>query len=206
MILTFSLMMQKELLREFVTLKTTHLSVSLVDPRVEVNKMIDEYEGQICDLYAKIHQLSKCKQTVVVNMPNDSLISKLEFELEKIKRDFKAMDEKNVFLIRVLDNKEKELQNSQMHVDKFLSAKNTLNHLTSLEGNSGTTGHGYSRLRTRTNWHPQGTTCIEEFKRGKYVLAKDMHVYYHYGMNGHKIFNCPTRKKSAKTNKHVKRV
>lgn len=65
------------------------------------------------------------KHKMVVNVPNDSLISILKFDLEKIKKDFKAMDEKNAFLIRVLE-----------YVDKILFARNTLNHLTSLKGNN----------------------------------------------------------------------
>lgn len=84
-------------------------------------------------------------------MIHELLLEKIEFDLERIKRYFKATDEKNVFLMRVLDTKDKELQNSQRHVNKFLHAKNALNHLTSKEGNSGTTGLGYSRMRTRTN-------------------------------------------------------
>lgn len=43
----------------------------------------------ISDLYVEINQLNKGKHRVVVNMPNDSMISKLEFDLKKIQNNLK---------------------------------------------------------------------------------------------------------------------
>lgn len=35
-------------------------------------------------------------------MSHDSMVSKLKFDLEKITKDFKAINEKNAFLVKIL--------------------------------------------------------------------------------------------------------
>ena len=124
-----------------------------------------------------------------------------------MKIDFKSMDERNVLLLRMLETRDKELEKSQNHVDKLLTARSNLDHIVSVQGNSSRTGLGYTARRNSPKWSPRDTTWVQEYKKGKYVFAKDMHVCNFCGKGGHKIDKCIHKKRSnSKNSKHVKMV
>jgi hypothetical protein len=197
----------QDLHREFVKTKTAPPTVPPTHPDPEISQMIDEYEGQICDLVCEIHELKKGRQDSPVNMLSESVVSSIKMDLENLKNEFKSMDKRNEQLMKMLETKDKELENSKKHVDRLLTARGNLDHVLSLQGNSRGTGLGYTARKARSKWSPRDTTWIQEYKKGKYVTAKDMHVCNFCGKGGHKIHECIHRKKSKDRNsKHVKLV
>lgn len=154
----------QELHSEFVKTKAALLTVPPAHPALEISKMIDKYEGQVCDLACEIHELKKGKQDSFVNVINESAVSSLKMDFEKFRIDFKCMDERNVLLLKILETRDKELEKSQNHVNKLLTARSNLDHKVSIQGNNSRTGLGYTARRNNSNWSPKDTTWVQEIQ------------------------------------------
>jgi len=144
--------------KEINSLKAAQFTVSPTGTSVKISDVIDEKENTSCELHAEIYKLKRDKQPVVADMTIDSMVSKLNLQLEALKSNFDSLKEKNELLTKTFETREKELHDSHRYVEKLLTAQETLNSLTSLKSYKGRVGVGYTRQRTRTNWSPRETT------------------------------------------------
>lgn len=192
----------EELYKAYVLVKN---SKSTGSETVSSN-MHDECEAKICSLQVELAQLRKTNSCDSVVL-HDSSISKLQAELERAKLDFEIVVDQNLSLHEKMNLKDREFIEFKKRMDKVLQSQNSLNQLTLTAGNSGRRGLGYTGKGNRRNWSPRDTTWLQEYKKGKYVLAKDMHVCYHCGKNGHKKYECKDRKSRLdKNKKNVKQI